>query len=54
MRDYLQQFGINFDQTFASVFKPMTFKVLFAIVAYYDLAIDWMNVKLAFLYGLID
>ena len=32
----------------------MTFRVLFAIAAYYNLNIDQMDVKTAFLYGLID
>ena len=54
VRGYLQQFGIDFDQPFAAVVKPMAFRVLFAIAAYYDLDIDQMDVKTAFLYGLID
>lgn len=32
----------------------MAFRVLFAIAAYYDLDIDQIDVKTAFLYGLID
>ena len=32
----------------------MVFRVLCAIAAYYDLDIDQMDVKTAFLYGLID
>ena len=51
---YFQQFGVDFDQIFAAVVKPMAFRVLFAIAAYYDLDIDQMDVKSAFLYGLID
>ena len=39
-KGYLQQFGVDFDQTFAAVVKPMAFRVLFVIAA--------------FLYGLID
>lgn len=54
VRGYLQQLGIDFDQTFAAVVKPMAFRVLFAIAAYYDLDIDQMDVKTAFLYGLLD
>lgn len=54
VKEYLQQFGIDFDQTFAAVIKPMAFRVLFAIAAFYDLDIDQMDVKTAFLYGLID
>lgn len=39
---------------FAAVVKPMTFRVLFVIAAFYDLDIDQMDVKTAFLYGEID
>ena len=54
VKGYFQQFGVDFDQTFAAVVKPMAFRVLFAIVAFLDLDIDQMDVKTAFLYGLID
>ncbi len=54
VKDYLQQFGVNFDQTFAAVVKSMTFRFLFAIAVYYDLDIDQMDVKTAILHGLID
>ena len=54
VKGYLQQFGVDFDQTFAAVVKPMAFRVLFAIAAFLDLDIDQMDVKTAFLYGLID
>ncbi len=54
VKDYLQQFGVDFDQTFATVVKPMAFRVLFAIAEYYDLDINQMDVKTAFFYDLID
>ena len=54
VKGYLQQFGVDFDQTFAAVVKPMAFRVLFAIPAFLDLDIDQMDVKTAFLYRLID
>lgn len=53
VKGYLQQFGVDFDQTYAVVIKPMAFRVLFAIAAYFDLDIDQMDVKTAFLYSLI-
>lgn len=31
VKGYLQQFGVDFDQTFAAVVKPMAFRVLFAV-----------------------
>lgn len=54
VKEYLQQYGVDFDQTFAAIVKPMAFRVLFAIAAYYDLDIDQIDVKTFFLYGLID
>lgn len=54
VKGYLQQFWVGFNQTFAAVVKPMAFRVLFAIAAFYDLDIDQMDVKTAFLYGDID
>ena len=45
---------MDFDQTFAAVVKPMAFRILFAIATFLDLDIDQMDVKTAFLYGLID
>lgn len=40
VKGYLQQFGVDFNQTFAAVVKPMVFRVFFAIVAFFDLDID--------------
>ncbi len=54
VKRYLQQFEVDFDQTCAAIAKPMAFRVLFAIAAFFDLDIDQMDVKTAFLYGLID
>lgn len=45
---------MDFDQTFAVVVKPMIFHIFFTIAVYYDLDIDQMDIKTAFLYGLID
>lgn len=54
IKGYLQQFGVDFDQTYASVVKPMASRTLFALAAFFDLDIDQMDVKTSFLYGLID
>lgn len=51
VRSYLQEFGIDFNQTFVAMVKQMA---LFAIATYYDLDINQMDIKTAFLYGLID
>jgi hypothetical protein len=54
VKGFMQQYGVNYDQTFAAVVKPMAFRALFAIAAYYDLDADQLDVKTAFLYGDID
>lgn len=53
VKRYLQQYGIDYHQTYASVVKPMAFRALFAVGAYYNLDVDQMDVKTAFLYGII-
>jgi hypothetical protein len=54
VRGFTQEDGIDYDETFASVVKPMSYKALFAIGAALDLEIEQMDVKTAFLYGHID
>lgn len=49
IKGYLQQFGVDFDQTYASVVKPMAFRTLFALAAFFNLDIDQMDVKMSFL-----
>jgi hypothetical protein len=54
VRGFEQREGLDYNDTFASVVKPMSYKLLFAIAAAYDLEIEQMDVKTAFLYGDID
>ena len=54
VKGYLQQYGVNYDQTFTAVVKPMAFRALFTIAIYYDFKIEQMDVKTAFLYRPID
>jgi len=54
VRGFTQEEGIDYDETFASVVKPMSYKALFAIAAALDLETEQMDVKTAFLYGYID
>ena len=49
VRGFEQVHGVNYDQTFASVVKSMSYKVLFAIMAYCDLDCEQMDVVTAFL-----
>lgn len=54
MNRYFQQFGVDFDQIFVSVIKPIAFYIHFVVVEFFDLNIDQMDVRTTFLYGLID
>ena len=54
VKGYLQQYGVDYDQTFTAVVKPIAFRALFAITAYYNLKIKQIDIKTAFLYGLIN
>ena len=53
VKGYLQQYGVDFEQTYASVVKPMAFRLLFALAAHHDLDIEQLDVVTAFLYGVI-
>lgn len=48
-----QQREESFKETFTSVVKPMSYKAIFAIAATYNLEIEQMDVKTAFLYGIV-
>lgn len=54
VRGFTQEEGIDYDETSASVVKPMSYKALLAIAAALDLEVEQMDVKTAFLYGYID
>ena len=54
VKGYLQQYGVDFEQIYASVVKPMAFRLLFAKAGFYDLDIEQLDVVTVFLYGKID
>lgn len=54
VRGFEQRYGNDFNETFAAVVKPMTYKALFAMAARNDWEIEQMDVKTAFLYGALD
>lgn len=53
VRGFEQIYGINYNQKFASVVKSMSFKVLFAIMAHYNLDCEQIDVITAFLSALL-
>ena len=54
VRGFEQREGIDFNETFASVVKPMSYRAIFAIAAANDWEIHAMDVKTALLYGDVD
>lgn len=54
VKGYEQQAGVDFNETFASVVKPMSYKALFATAAARDFEIEQMDVKTALLYGSVE
>jgi hypothetical protein len=54
VKGFEQREGIDFNETFASVVKPMSYKMIFAITAALDLELEQIDVKTAFLYGLVN
>ena len=40
IKGYLQQYSVDYNQTFTAVVKLMAFRALFVIAAYYDLKIE--------------
>ena len=54
VKGYEQIEGIDYTDTFASVVKSQTTKILFALAAHYGWYIEQMGVVTAFLYGKID
>ena len=54
VRGFEQREGIDFNKTFASVIKPMSYKAIFALAAALDWELEQMDVKTAFLYGNVE
>ena len=52
---YKQQYGVDYEETFAAVAKPISWKALLALaVLRKDVEINQMDVVTAFLYGFLD
>ncbi|KAL1582041.1 hypothetical protein WHR41_09299 [Cladosporium halotolerans] len=54
VRGFEQREGIDYDEVFAAVVKPASFRPIFALAAVNDLEIEQMDVKTAFLHGKIE
>jgi len=54
VKRYSQQFGVDYDETFASVAKFTSIRVILSIAAVLNLEIHQMDVKCAFLNGDLD
>ena len=54
VKGFEQRYKLDYDQTFASVVKPMSYKIIFSLAAIHNWEIEHMDIKTAFLYGKID
>lgn len=54
VRGFEQREGIDFNETFASVVKPMSYKAIFALTAALNWKLEQMDVKTAFLYNDVE
>ncbi len=54
VRGFEQREGVDFNKTFASVIKPISYKAIFALAAALDWELEQIDVKTAFLYGDVE
>ncbi|GAB9477791.1 Integrase catalytic core protein, partial [Globisporangium polare] len=53
-KGFLQKYGVDFEETFAPVAKFTSIRIILSIAAQYKLVLHQMDVKTAFLNGLLD
>jgi transposase InsO family protein len=53
-KGFLQKYGVDFEETFAPVAKFASIRIILSIAAQYNLVLHQMDVKTAFLNGLLD
>ena len=51
VKEFKQQFRIDYKEIFAMIVKSMTYKVIFIIVTFYNYKLKQMNVKMTFLHS---
>ena len=54
VRGFTQQYGIDYEETFASVAKIATIRLVLVVVAHLGLELEQMNVMTAFLCGTLQ
>jgi hypothetical protein len=54
VRGFEQKKGLDYNETFATVVKPISYKTLFVFAAAQDWEIEQIDVKTVFLYGDLD
>ena len=52
-RGYLQQYGLDYEETFSSVEKPTTVRLLLALAMNYGWDLRQLDVSNAFLHGFL-
>ena len=52
--DYAQQYGINYDETYAPVARFASSRTLIALAAHFQFDHEHVDIKTAYLYGRID
>ena len=53
-KGYSQQKGVDYDEIFSPVVRHTSIRVVLALVASWDMHLEQMDVKIAFLYGNLD
>ena len=53
-KGYVQREGIDYNEVFSPVVKHSSIRILLALVAQYELDLDQLDVKTAFLHGDLD
>ena len=53
-KDYAQREGIDYNEAFSPVVKHSSIRILLALVAQYNLKLDQLDMKIAFLHDDLD
>jgi hypothetical protein len=53
-KGFTQEYGVDYEETFASVLKHSALRIVFGLIASLDLETTLLDIKTAFLYGNLD